>query len=233
MIPKVIYFLHLGEKPMPVWAGDNIRAWAEMNPDYRIEIVTDYTRYRIPYEIEHIYKISDYGIRGDIDRVNTIFHNGGVYCDWDMIPLRPLGDLLDDCKFCIGYSYRVTSGAQLSNAEPAFFASIAHHLILYKYLDNIEKRDTLLHNAGCWWLSGPGYWTDLLNDYFIDEVAHENAGFTQIIRYAEVKILPYTSFYMTAQGKTIEEIRSLVDDWPCVYGAHEWRYSWAYSRGPK
>ena len=224
-IPKVIYFLHLGPESMPDWAQENITAWREMNPDFQVVVLTDETR--LPTEDEAFYKsLDNFGLRGDIDRVHTLIERGGLYLDWDMVPIRPLGTLLDGCRFCIGYSYSSSSPDCPLSVEPAFIASVAGYPILEFYEGLVRDRVNGLSGQGPWAQTGPGYWTDLMSVYLGDYPETQVAGFTQIIDILDMRLLPYTSFYLTAQGKTLREIQGLAKEWPNIWGAHLWAHSW-------
>ncbi len=224
-IPKTIYFLCLGPGPVPGWALENMSSWTRMNPEYQVRILTDKTR--LPTNDESFYQsLDNYGLRGDVDRVRTLRERGGVYIDWDIVPVKPLGDMLDGCQFCIGYNYAREMAGSPNIAEPAFLASCAGHPILELYETWMPARVGLYEGQGAWAQTGPGFWTDLLRFYLTEFTDKDVAGFTQILNHGGIRLLPYTSFYLTAHGKSLAQIKTLAEEWPHVWGAHLWKHSW-------
>lgn len=237
MIPKQIFFLCLGPDRPPVYAARNIAAWRALNPEWDVIVLTDATRLVTPFESFYHAEAPNFGVKSDIDRIWTLSQRGGLYVDWDVIALRPLGTLLDDCDLCVGFSYNVGPAEYPSVAEPAFLAATAGHPFLQAWLDGLPARLLQFPESRrpAWGMTGPGYCTDALNAFLDPFTAHQDAGFTQVLRHEGAKLLPYTSFYLTQQRMgdfsnsgsprmTPAQIETL--DYAHLWGAHTWEHSW-------
>lgn len=78
---------------------EHVRTWAELNPDYRHEVLTDemmesFVRDHFHYshpDIEEIYfDVKDYILRSDLIRYLILLANGGVYNDLDVACEKPI-----------------------------------------------------------------------------------------------------------------------------------------------
>lgn len=95
MIPKVIYYVWFGPKPLSRKAKDNIRTWKELNPDFKIiqidESNFDITKYKFAYDA---YNQKDWAFVSDVARLDCIYNNGGFYFDTDVALRKSLKSLL-------------------------------------------------------------------------------------------------------------------------------------------
>lgn len=95
IIPKVIHYVWLGDKPLPEIDRHYIEGWQKLNPDYKIKRWTekdvDLDKYPI---IKKALAEKRWALAADVIRMIAIYSDGGVYLDTDVELLQPLDDLL-------------------------------------------------------------------------------------------------------------------------------------------
>ena len=92
MIPKHLFFIHLGGKPLPAWAEENVQGWRDLlGPSWWVEVITDVSRPAVAFE-DAYNALPGYGAKSDVDRINVLTKYGGVYLDYDVVPIRTLED---------------------------------------------------------------------------------------------------------------------------------------------
>ena len=96
MIPKRIYFIWIGDKPIPKFALKNINSWKELNPTFEICKINEknFDIESFPY-IRDAYESGNYAYASDIIRLVTIYDNGGFYFDTDTRLVKPLTPFLN------------------------------------------------------------------------------------------------------------------------------------------
>lgn len=91
MIPNLLHVIWV-DSPLPDWAAENARAFIETNPGLTVTIHTDdehlHPDYRTAWEAA-IFP----SVRADVLRYSLLERFGGLYCDLDVRPLRPLAGL--------------------------------------------------------------------------------------------------------------------------------------------
>lgn len=95
MIPKRIYYIWLGKKPISKKIQENINSWKNLNPDFEIcridESNFDINEYRY---IKEAYEAGYWAYASDLVRLVVIYRNGGFYFDTDTKMIRSLNSLL-------------------------------------------------------------------------------------------------------------------------------------------
>lgn len=99
MIPKVIHYIWLGEKPLPKIAEKCIESWKKFCPDCEIkrwdETNIDVNKYEFTKEA---YKAKKFAFVSDVFRTEILYNEGGVYFDIDVELIKPIDNILDaDC----------------------------------------------------------------------------------------------------------------------------------------
>lgn len=95
MIPKVIHYIWLGNKPLPKIAQKCIESWKKYCPDYEIkrwdESNLDINKYQFAKDA---YSAKKYAFVSDVLRTDILYEYGGIYLDIDVELLKPIDDLL-------------------------------------------------------------------------------------------------------------------------------------------
>jgi len=102
--PHLIHFVALGG-PLPEWAAYNIERFRQLNPGWRILVHDDENMllptFRPGYDAiegKHVW-----ARRSDLLRISILGKLGGWYFDWDILPLRPMADILTDHDIAGGF----------------------------------------------------------------------------------------------------------------------------------
>ncbi len=97
MIPKRIYYVWIGDKPLGNAEKNNIKSWKKNNPDFDIIKVDeknfDINRFTF---IKCAYESRNWAFASDLIRLVVIYQNGGFYFDTDAKLLKPLDRF---CKY--------------------------------------------------------------------------------------------------------------------------------------
>ena len=97
-IPKRLSFMwgfRPGDVPLSRQATDLILRWREMNPGWSCQVQGPDVTAPLADAFGQPYGHYVYGAqRADVGRVLLMKSQGGVYCDADMLPIRPLDELL-------------------------------------------------------------------------------------------------------------------------------------------
>ena len=95
MIPKKIYYVWFGDKPMGSLEKGCLASWRKYCPDYEIvkidESNFDVDRYKFS-SLSYKYKIWSYV--SDVARCHVLSQGGGIYLDTDIMLTRKIDDLL-------------------------------------------------------------------------------------------------------------------------------------------
>ena len=115
MIPKIIHYIWLGEKPIPQIVNENNKI---LGKDWKVKIWTnkDFTFEECQY-VKEAYSLGLYMYCSDALRFYILNKFGGVYLDCD-VKLHKTPDELLNLKYAIGnekyYNFSVNSGIMLS-----------------------------------------------------------------------------------------------------------------------
>jgi mannosyltransferase OCH1-like enzyme len=98
MIPKILYYVWVGNKQIPDEFKRNIEGWHWVMPDYDIRKVT---LDDVPYT-DHVKNCMDKNLlaaASNYVRCQAIAETGGIYLDTDMETIKRFDDLLDNKMF--------------------------------------------------------------------------------------------------------------------------------------
>lgn len=85
MIPKKIYYIWFGGRPLPHEVHKNIQTWKKTNPDFKIIQINEknYDISKIKFAMD-AYKAQNWAFVSDVVRLDVIYNNGGFYFDTDV-----------------------------------------------------------------------------------------------------------------------------------------------------
>jgi mannosyltransferase OCH1-like enzyme len=101
MIPRRLSRIWFGP-PMPEEFAAYGDTWRQLHPDWDIRLHREplaemHTTSRELFDnAEELFPDDPHRARADVLRLEILWHHGGVYCDTDCRPLKPLDPLLDD-----------------------------------------------------------------------------------------------------------------------------------------
>ena len=95
MIPKIIHYCWIGNKPLPPLAKKCIASWQRVMPDYEIKR-WDETNYDFKKNefMANAYAQKKWAFITDVVRLHALVNYGGIYMVTDVEVLKPLDDLL-------------------------------------------------------------------------------------------------------------------------------------------
>jgi len=101
MIPKVIHYCWLGNKPLTPLAQKCVDSWRRVMPDYEIKLwnESNYDFQKNTF-MANAYKQKMWGFVPDYARLDIIYNYGGIYLDTDVEALKPFDDFLEYPAFC-------------------------------------------------------------------------------------------------------------------------------------
>ncbi len=104
MIPKIIHYIWLGDKPKPTLTNICILSWREKLPDYQIiewnESNLDLDKITMENRFfAECRKRRMWAFMADYLRLKILYENGGIYLDTDMFVLKKLDPFLDNDAF--------------------------------------------------------------------------------------------------------------------------------------
>lgn len=232
MIPKELYFIHLGGGELPEFARRNIEGWKALMPAWGVHVVTEADRPRTPFE--DLYARMPHAVaKCDLDRVSLLYNFGGVYLDYDMEPRRALDPIIETgCALAIGVSKRPS--AQEGNVfEHAFLAMERGHPMGALWLQEIEERLRSYAGAQFWrdYIEiGLGLWGEIVDAAAGETAPHRAHGFVSPVWAGDALILPYVSFYLMQIRATRAQCEVDAATNPLTFALHNARGDW--KRGP-
>ncbi|MBQ4494028.1 MAG: glycosyl transferase [Elusimicrobiaceae bacterium] len=101
MIPKIIHYCWIGNKPLPALAKKCIKSWQRVMPDYEINR-WDETNYNFKKNkfMAQAYAQKKWGFVPDYARLDIIYNYGGIYLDTDVEVLKRFDEFLTYPAFC-------------------------------------------------------------------------------------------------------------------------------------
>lgn len=163
MIPKTIHQIWLGDNKPTEWL-DTFNIY----PDYTL-----WTEKNIPtlYN-QDLFDEQDRGCaKADILRYELLYRYGGVYFDADMVCLKKIPDSFLKDDFFTAYESEEYAPGLVNNAV---IGCTPRHPIIKKLVEGLRTRDTKLPT---WKRFGPGYLTEVLNEYEGQYKIHESKYF--------------------------------------------------------
>ncbi len=110
MIPKIIFFTWISDKPIPSKYQKYIDSWRRVMPDYEIRQITLENCKRGKF-VDKAIEIKNYALAGHYARCQELYDHGGIYFDIDIEAVKPLDPLLNH-HFVLG----MESGNWVNNA---------------------------------------------------------------------------------------------------------------------
>lgn len=206
MIPKVIHYVWLGNKPKPRKIEKCIASWKKFCPDYEIiewnENNFDLSSNRF---LKEAYESGNFAFSSDIIRLMVLIEYGGIYVDADVEFIKSLDDLLDNNAF-VGYETpNYVNSGQMLGAE-ANNEIIKEHLAQYNNLSFLNCDN--LHSIAC-----PQIFTELLKQKGL-----KCDGTEQIIDGLHIYPTDYFNPFDVRTGKMSKTENSYSVHW----SAHSW-----------
>lgn len=171
---KTLFFT--SEAPLKGFESDNLRKWAEFNPDYKVVLHNDADNLNLikRYYPEFLkqYEAFEYNIqRADFARYAYLHQFGGIYADTDLEPKKSIAGLhLEDEEFCtlpvepipngLGNRFLVTNFFMHAPKGADFMYKAMQYSVISRPA-NADKRITVLQTTGCIML------TELARDYYV------------------------------------------------------------------
>lgn len=118
MIPKIIHYVWLGNKPKPKKIEKCIASWYKFCSDYEINEWNE-TNFDINCHqfVKDAYEAGNYAFASDVIRLIVLYRFGGIYVDSDVELLRPLDTLLDNKAFVGFETYEYVNSGQILGTE--------------------------------------------------------------------------------------------------------------------
>jgi hypothetical protein len=151
MIPKIIYYTWISDKPLPDRFKPYIENWKKVMPEYEIRpitlsnyVVNDWTRETV--------RRKKFTLAGHFSRVQRLYETGGIYFDIDIDVEKPFDDLLSDDFFL---------GCEDANyVNNACFGSVKGHPFLRECMEYMLAYD--INNSHIELETGPRMFTNLM-----------------------------------------------------------------------
>lgn len=179
MIPKIIYYTWVSDKPLPDKFKIFIDGWKELMPDYEIRPIT---LENCPHNawIDECLRQKKYVLAGHYARCQRLYETGGIYCDIDIEAVKSFDKLLHNDFFLGAEIYDV--------ANNAIFGSVANHKVLRDAMDYMNTFDINQPEAEL--KTGPRMFTSIVKKYGWDG-RDRNQIFNGIMLYQHEYFYPY------------------------------------------
>lgn len=151
LVPKIVHFIWLGNRPMHPFMETWLATWRSLNPDWHIIVWRDLTglvsvtpdhgngeigpavQSRYPGLLEKACHMSQ---RSNIWRYELLERWGGVYADTDVEPYKPIDGLVDGLTaFCC------VRPDKTDHFECAFIGAVPHHPWTVELCSRLVERD--------------------------------------------------------------------------------------------
>lgn len=209
-IPKKLHAIWLGRRPLPDASGKNLKRWEELHPGWEMkfwgeqEMIEAIRRWDERRFLETIHLLTSYASRSDILRLLIMKHEGGVYIDGDMEPVKAIDDLVAAAGVTgcfVGWEQNLV---RLNNAV---IGSCQQHPAVCDALDSLIVHlgdpGTNIKNAAH--ATGPFYLTEVWKDD------------SRVIKFPRETFYPYDWCEPWRANNCIT---------PDTYAVHRWDASW-------
>jgi mannosyltransferase OCH1-like enzyme len=134
MIPKKIHYCWFGPKEQPRIVKDCIESWKKWLPEYEIQR-WDETNVDLSHPfLKKAYTDKMYAFVADYVRLNSLYNEGGIYLDTDMLLLKPLDQFLH---------YKAFIGLESENyISCGIIGAIPYHPYIYNCLNFYRELKT-------------------------------------------------------------------------------------------
>jgi len=208
MIPKRFIRVWIGSRPIPETFEGWWQQFQDMHPGWEFKTLTDFFEVEVPKEIKKIIPdIKTCAGVSDILRLLAVYDLGGIYVDTDVMPLKPMDELLNTDQPFLGKRSSVSF-------ESAVIGSPPKHPAIKAVLDalpdfyhaNLDKTASAQ--------TGPAFVSSVL--FGRDDVTH----------YPMNYFYPYNGF-MAPKREQKYEIFSSRENFPAeMYCAHFSNHIW-------
>ena len=149
MIPKVIHYCWFGRGQMPELALKCIESWHKYLPGYTMKLWNEdsFDINSVPY-VKEAYEARKFAFVTDYIRLYALYHEGGIYMDTDMKPLKPFDHLLEENAPFIGMRSTKSFATGVIGA-PKKHPAVKH------LIDKLPERYSTHGNSSV--VFGPGY----------------------------------------------------------------------------
>lgn len=203
MVPKVIYFTWISDKPVPEKYRQYIESWSKVMPDYKVKQITLKNVKRGAF-VDKAIAMKNYALAGHYARVQELYLNGGIYFDIDIEAVKPLDEFLNE-KLVLGCedAYVVNNAVIIAQAGHPFLKECMNFMDSFDFKQkNIELE------------TGPRMFTNLMKKRGWLNGQYKNIG--------DIKILPPSYFY----PYHYDEVYSPKCVRPETCCVHHWANSW-------
>lgn len=133
MIPRIIHYVWVGDKPLPRKYEVNIRSWRETNPEFEIRAWTNETVDRENAYLDRCFTEKNWANASNYLRFMALNMYGGVYLDTDVMLIRPLKPMLKhNCFF--GFQSEERESDWVNNAV---FGAVPGHWFIRLCMDRL------------------------------------------------------------------------------------------------
>lgn len=132
MIPKIIFYTWISDKPLPDKYKIYIDGWRSLMPDYEIVEINLENCHKNEWVNEAI-QAKKYVLASHYSRLSFLYENGGVYCDIDIEAVKRFDKLLNN-EFFAGVEDR-------NVINNAIFGAVKGHQLLKTLMDETVKID--------------------------------------------------------------------------------------------
>ncbi|MDP4201303.1 MAG: glycosyltransferase [Bacteroidota bacterium] len=194
MIPKLIHYVWLGQKPKPPIVLQCIESWSKYLPEYEIiEWNENNSPINIPY-VKICIDLQQWAYASDYIRLYALYHWGGIYFDTDMELCMTLPPYFSEHSFFAGYEDKefvncATFGCQKNHELVQNLIKYYDNTLLIKPIPHIlteyihkftHKLDIFIAPAHYFYpLNFNGEWTTPQNEHQYYTIHHWNASWLE------------------------------------------------------
>ena len=99
MIPKIIHYVWVGQKPLTPLAKRCIASWQQYLPEYESKLWNEENSPMDHHYVQHMYAAGRWAFVSDYIRFWALEREGGIYLDTDTEVLKSFDDLLEHSAF--------------------------------------------------------------------------------------------------------------------------------------
>lgn len=162
MIPKIIHYVWLGGKPLPLEVKDCIKTWKDIMPDYTIKQwnETNFNCDAIPW-VKQAINNKMWAFAADYIRLYALYTEGGVYMDTDVAIIKSLTPFLQYSFFSACEVHKGFDKKELnSNYLPKTVGKAVSGFGILSALIAAEKNNSLIKDC-------LGYYNN--NNFILDD----------------------------------------------------------------
>lgn len=138
MIPRILHYIWIGDRPLPGKARVNIETWTETNPDFEIRAWTnENVTFDNPY-LEHCRQHGNWANASNYLRLEKVLEHGGIYLDTDIMIVGSLTSMLRQ-KCFFGFQVEDEQKDRVNNA--VFGAEPGHWFVEHCRLELLRQFD--------------------------------------------------------------------------------------------